>query len=169
MKRLIRYLRGRRYALDLAEEMQAHIGEAEKDLVSQGLTADQARAEALRRFGNPTRLAEDCREQWSFRLLDEARQDLRFAARILLRNPLFTAAAVLSLALGIGANVVIFSAVHHVLLRPLPFPSAEELVAVWLREASDPERPSHVSPPISTTGARTPNRSSPSRRMRPGR
>ena len=104
-----------------------------------------ARAQALRGFGNRARVAETSREQWSFASLDEFAQDLRYAARVLRKSPVFATVAVLSLALGIGANTVIFSAVDHVLLRSLPYPRSGELFAVWSRSAAHGAEPMQVS------------------------
>ena len=77
--------------------------------------------------------------------LDEIGQDLRYAVRMLRKSPAFTTVAVLSLALGIGANTIIFSAVNNVLLRSLPYPRSDRLFAVWSRSASHGAEPMHVS------------------------
>jgi len=145
MKRILRYLRLRRFERDLAAEFEAHLDEKVDELMAEGVGLEEARARALGEFGNRTRLAEAYREQWAFTLLDETGQDLRHAVRILRKSPLFTAVAVLSLALGIGANTVIFSSVEHVLLRSLPYPQSERLLAVWGRSASHGGEPMHVS------------------------
>ncbi|HVP46050.1 MAG TPA: ABC transporter permease [Bryobacteraceae bacterium] len=145
MKRILRYLRLRRFERDLAAEFEAHLDEKVDELMAEGVGLEEARARALGEFGNRTRLAETYREQWAFTLLDETGQDLRHAVRILRKGPLFTAVAVLSLALGIGANIVIFSSVEHVLLHSLPYPQSERLFAVWGHSASHGGEPMHVS------------------------
>ena len=145
MRRILRYWRAKRFESGLAAEMQAHLDEKTEELMAEGLRPEEARAQAHRRFGNRTRLAETCREQWAFVALDEIGQDVRYGMRVLRRSPVFTTVAVLSLALGIGANTVIFSAVNHVLLRSLPYPQSGRLYAVWSRSASSRGELMHVS------------------------
>src|SRR5581483_1995789 len=100
MKRILRYLRAKRFASDLAEEMQEHLDRRIDDLIANGFSPAEARERALRQFGNRTRLAELSREHWAFLSLEEIAQDLRYAARMLRRNPAFALVAVLSLGLG---------------------------------------------------------------------
>ena len=125
--------------------MQAHLDEKTDELAGEGIRPDEARAIALRKFGNRTRLLERCREKWAFMSLDEIGQDTHYAARLLRKSSAFTAIAILSLALGIGANTVIFSTVNAVLLRSLPYPQSDRLYAVWSRSASHGAEPMHVS------------------------
>src|SRR5438270_2789448 len=145
MRRILRYLRAQQFECQLKVEMEAHLAEKIDELVADGLSLEEARAQATREFGNRTQVAEECREEWAFVSLDEIAQDLRYAFRVLRRNPVFTLVGVLSLAFGIGCNTVIFSAVDRVLLHALPYPDSDRLFAVWSGTQSDSSQKMHVS------------------------
>ena len=129
--RQLRYrLSGARFDQDLAEEMRLHLDLRAADKQADGLAPDAARAAARRQFGNAAQLQESSREAWGWALLDSTRQDIRYSLRTMAANPGFTATAVLSLALGIGANTAIFSILNAVVLRSLPVEDPQRLVQV---------------------------------------
>jgi putative ABC transport system permease protein len=124
-------VRARRHAgRDLADEIQQHLEEKIEALVDQGVSRDDAAARARREFGNVTLIAERSHDLWRWILLDDAWTDARYAVRQLRRAPSFALAAILTLAIGIGANAAIFSIANRALLNPLPFPKADRLVSV---------------------------------------
>jgi len=113
---------------DLADEIQLHLDLREQQLAERGLTPSEARRVARLRFGNTTRLKEKSRMAWTSEILSNFLQDVTYGARSLLHTRVLTAVAILSLALGIGANTAIFSLLDAVLLRSLPVRDPGQLV-----------------------------------------
>jgi predicted permease len=117
---------------DMAREMESHIAHRAQDLMSRGVPPAEAERRARVEFGGRETYKEECRQALGLRLLDELRRNTRFALRQLRKTPAFALTAVLTLALCIGANAVIFSLVDTLLLRPLPYPEPERLAQVVL-------------------------------------
>jgi putative ABC transport system permease protein len=125
-------LRGREDR-ELREEMAYHLEREAETRVRSGVTGEAGRREARLRFGGEDRVHEEVRDARGARLLDDLGRDVGYAVRSLRRAPGFTAAALLTIALGVGATTAIFSVVDGVVLRPLPYANGERLVAVWGR------------------------------------
>src|SRR5437762_9990551 len=124
---------GRRHALEsgLDEEIRFHIDQQTEKNRRAGMSPDQARRQALVKFGGPERVKESTRDEIRPALLEDSVRDIRHGVRMLRRAPGFTAAALVTLALGIGATSAIFSVVRTVLLEPLPYQDPDRIVAVW--------------------------------------
>jgi len=118
---------------ELQEELQFHLDEEAEERGAGGLDAEQARLAARRDLGNLTRVQEDARAAWSWDLVEQLVQDIRYALRTMSANRTFSGLAILSLALGIGANTAIFSFMDSILLRLLPVPNPESLVILSWR------------------------------------
>jgi putative ABC transport system permease protein len=118
---------------DLDEEIQSHLQMSARDREARGEPADQAAASARRELGNAALVRDVTHDQWRWTWLESLWQDVRFAARLLRKTPVITAVALLSLALGIGANTAIFSLLDSVMLRMLPVRNPEQLVSLGMR------------------------------------
>jgi putative ABC transport system permease protein len=120
----------RRIYRELSEEIQAHLDEKTEELVAEGMSREEAILSARREFGNVGLIEENSREVWAWPSVEDIFFDVRYGLRALSRSPVFTAVALLTIAIGIAANAAVFSVVNSVLLKPLSYPRAEELVAL---------------------------------------
>jgi ABC-type antimicrobial peptide transport system permease subunit len=112
---------------ELADELRFHLEKQIEQNIAAGMSAEEARYAALRKFGGVEQVKEECRDAWGVRFIDALLQDVRFGLRILVKNPGITAVAVITLAVGIGANTTIFS----VAWRPMRYRDADRLLMLW--------------------------------------
>jgi len=115
---------------ELSDEIQAHLEEKVEELVAGGMSREEAIHHARREFGNVQLIEEDSREVWAWPHLESVLLDVRHGLRALSHSPVFTIVALLTIAIGIAANTAVFSVVNSVLLKPLNYPHAEQLVAL---------------------------------------
>jgi macrolide transport system ATP-binding/permease protein len=137
----MRWRRRKHSQRDLERELRSHLELEAEERLEAGLPPDEARYAAQRAFGNTTLVKEATREMWGWIWLERCLQDLRYAFRVLRKAPAFTSVAVLSLALGIGANTAIFSLLDAVLLKSLPVRDPGQLrILTWVRSGKVPVR-----------------------------
>jgi predicted permease len=128
----------RRLYGELSEEIREHLEEKIEELVADGMSRKEAAAAARSKFGNVTLIEEDSRKVWQWPSIEDFLMDVRYGARVLRKNPGFTAVAITSLALAIGANTAIFSLLNGLALRDLPVPQPEQLVRFGAQSGDEP-------------------------------
>jgi predicted permease len=138
LARLVNALRPRRAESEFEREIASHLALIEEDGLRRGLLPEEAAVAARRALGSVALTADRHRDTRSFQWMDDTRRDLWYAARLLCRSPRFTTITVLTLALGIGANVAVFSLLNAVVLRPLPVSHPENLVELLFKFPGDP-------------------------------
>ncbi len=143
-QRMRNTVRNKPHDLEFQAEMEEHVRLLAEQYRRQGMTAEGAMLAARRQFGNTTLLQEDLRAMQMIPAIEALRGDLSYAARLLRRNPGFAATAVITLALGIGANTTIFSVCNAMLFRPLPYAEPDRIV--MLSERQRDGKPSNVAP-----------------------
>jgi predicted permease len=132
LRSLFRVLARRRdFESDMSDELRFHIEQYTDELVRSGMSREKAARQIRMELGSPTNIKADCREAFDLHLFDELRRELSYAARLLRKTPAFTATALLTLAVCLGANLTIFAVIDSVLLRPLPFPEPDRLMMIF--------------------------------------
>src|SRR6476620_3187771 len=115
---------------ELDDELQFHLEKQKEKYLASGMPPIEARRRVRIDFGTPDSIKDQCRDAWGIRALEELSRNVRYAARTLAKRPGFTTVAVLTLGLGVGANGAVFSALNAIVLRPLPFPDAHQLLSI---------------------------------------
>ena len=135
--RLEMFFHRRREVQRLDAELNFHLEQQIAEKIAAGMSPDEARYAARRAFGNPTLLREQTRETWSWNGVEMVLQNMRIGVRTLARTPGFACISILVIAIGIGANVALFTVVRSVLLKPLPFREPERLIRLYEHSSDD--------------------------------
>ena len=128
LSKLKSFLQRARLNREMEEEMRLHLERRTDENLAAGMSHEEAPFAAQRRFGNANQIKELAREQWTWNWLQHLSRELRLTVRRLLRHRIFTATIVVTIGLCVGANLGIFTMLHSVILKPLPFPDADRLV-----------------------------------------
>jgi len=131
VKRFLWWWRRKQEALDLEEELKAHVAIETREQLQSHADSEEAHRAARKALGSMTRITEEVHDVWRFVWFDDFVRDFRFGVRTLRRNPGFTLVAIVTLAIGIGSTVAVFSVLDAALLRPLPYKDPDRLVAIW--------------------------------------
>ncbi|HEX8679892.1 MAG TPA: ABC transporter permease [Chthoniobacterales bacterium] len=145
--RLTGLFRKEELAAEIEDEVQFHVAMRTREYIARGMSPAEAAREAQRKFGNVGLIKDAWRDVSGGGALESFAQDVRFAARTLLKDRAFTFVAVLALALGIGANTALFTVLSNVLLRPLPYTAPEEIMSIATRDRTSPDDPFPLSYP----------------------
>jgi len=130
----------------MSAELRFHVEELTDENIAKGMSAEEARRRAMVEFGGREQVKEELRDVYRIRMVDAARANFRSAFRFLRKSPTFSATVILTLALAIGANSAVFSAIDAILLKPLPFPEADQLMRVEQHNPKDPNFRTFVAP-----------------------
>jgi len=142
----------RKMERELEEEIRSHLEMQIEDNLRQGMSPEDARRGARLRFGGVEQVKEAYRDKGRLGWVESLRQDLRYAIRSLFRNPIFSVVALLTLAIGIGSTTAIFSVVHALLLKPLPYPDSDRLVRLVVVQSPGPPGQSSTGGPQRVPG-----------------
>src|SRR5436189_1528477 len=145
--RLFGLLHKRRLEAEMDEELRFHLRMRTEDYIAAGLSPAEASARAQRQFGNIVLLKDEWRDVCGGGAIEIFWRDLQFGVRMLGKDRALSATAIMALALGIGANIALFTVISSVLLRPLPYPAPNELMAIWSSNRAHPEASFKVSYP----------------------
>src|SRR5262249_20067117 len=150
--RLLGLFLKRRLERELEEEIRSHLEMQIEDNLRQGMSPEDARRVARLRFGGVEQVKEAYRDKSRLGWIESLWQDLRYAIRTLFRNPIFSVVAMLTLAIGIGSTTAIFSVVHALLLKPLPYPDSDRLVRLIVIQSPGPPGQSSTGGPQRVPG-----------------